>query len=145
MRETIFVFEALELSMDDDSATRLDAGRFPEEARRLRQSLEPGERQRVERTVAELLDLLGRTHTMAVLSEFAFASGSLRFSDLETALEVPANTLSTRLRELTDAGLLDRTAYDEVPPRVEYEPTDKARAIFPVFGHLHRWAISYEL
>jgi len=135
----------MQLGMDDDSVTRLDAGRSPEEARRLRQSLEPSERDRVERTVADLLDLLGRTHTMAVLSEFAFASGPIRFSDLETALEVPPNTLSTRLRELTDAGLLDRTAYDEVPPRVEYEPTDKARAIFPVFGHLHRWAMSYEL
>ncbi len=131
--------------MDDESEPRLDAGRSPEQARRLRQSLEPAERERVERTVAELLDLLGRTHTMAVLSEFAFASGPLRFSDLESALEVPANTLSTRLRELTDAGLLSRTAYDEVPPRVEYEPTNKARAIFPVFGHLHKWAMSYEL
>ncbi len=131
--------------MDNNSTPRLDAGRSPEEARELRQSLEPGERERVERTVADLLDLLGRTHTMAVLSEFAFASGPLRFSDLEAGLEVPANTLSTRLRELTDAGLLDRTSYDEVPPRVEYEPTDKARAIFPVFGHLHKWAMSYEL
>ena len=131
--------------MDDVTAPRLDPGRAPEEARRLRQSLEPSERERVERTVAELLDLLGRTHTMAVLSEFAFAGEPLRFSDLETALEVPANTLSTRLRELTDAGLLDRTAYDEVPPRVEYEPTDKARVLFPMVGHLHRWAMSYEL
>ena len=131
--------------MDDDSTTRLDADRSPEEARRLRQSLEPGERERVERTVTELLDLLGRTHTMAVLSKFAFAGEPLRFSELETALEVPANTLSTRLQELTDAGLLSRTAYDEVPPRVEYEPTEKARAIFPVFGHLHKWAMSHEL
>ena len=131
--------------MDDDSSIPPDAGGGPEEARRLRESLEPAERERVERTVAELLDLLGRTHTMAVLSEFAFASEPLRFSELEDALSVPANTLSTRLRDLTEAGLLERSAYDEVPPRVEYAPTEKARSIFPVFGHLHRWAITYEL
>ncbi|AUX10602.1 MarR family transcriptional regulator [Halalkaliarchaeum desulfuricum] len=46
---------------------------------------------------------------------------------------------------MTDAGLLSRTAYDEVPPRVEYEPTEKARALFPAFGHLHVWAHEYEL
>jgi len=115
------------------------------EAGALRRSLGPAERERVERTVAELLDLLGRTHTMALLSAFAFADGPLRFSELEAELGVPANTLSTRLAELTEAGLIERTAYAEVPPRVEYEPTGKARAIFPVFGHLHRWAMAHEL
>ncbi|SIS09059.1 winged helix-turn-helix transcriptional regulator [Natronorubrum thiooxidans] len=131
--------------MDDDQPTARDTEGAPEAARELRRSLDTAERERVERTVAALLDLLGRTHTMAVLSEFAFASEPLRFSELEAALEVPANTLSTRLGDLTEAGLLERTAYDEVPPRVEYEPTGKARAIFPVFGHLHRWAMEYEL
>jgi DNA-binding HxlR family transcriptional regulator len=82
---------------------------------------------------------------MAVLSAFAFAEGPLRFSDLETELGVAPNTLSTRLRELTGAGLLDREAYDEVPPRVEYTPTEKAESLFPVFAHLHHWAIEYEI
>ncbi|MFW6382986.1 MAG: winged helix-turn-helix transcriptional regulator, partial [Haloferacaceae archaeon] len=97
------------------------------------------------RTVAELLDLLGKAHTMAVLSEFAFADGSLRFSDVETKLGIAPNTLSTRLRELTEAELLERDAYDEVPPRVEYTPTGKAESLFPVFAHLHHWAIEHEL
>jgi DNA-binding HxlR family transcriptional regulator len=111
----------------------------------LRASLAPEERERVSRTVAELLDLLGKRHTLAVLSAFAFADGSLRFSDLEDDLDVAPNTLSTRLSELTDAGLLEREAYDEVPPRVEYTPTERAEALFPVFGRLHHWAIEYEL
>jgi len=116
-----------------------------EEATELRDSLDPGERERVRETVASLLDLLGKAHAMAVLSEFAFAVEPLRFSDLEAELEVAPNTLSARLRDLTDAGLLERESYDESPPRVEYEPTPKARALFPVFGHLHRWAIDHEL
>jgi DNA-binding HxlR family transcriptional regulator len=41
--------------------------------------------------------------------------------------------------------LLERAAYDEVPPRVEYTLTPKAESLFPVFGHLHHWAIEHEL
>jgi DNA-binding HxlR family transcriptional regulator len=123
----------------------LSAGLSREEAVALRESFDSAEQDRIRRTVAELLDLLGKTHTMAVLSAFAFAEGPLRFSDLETELDIAPNTLSTRLQDLTDAGLLDREAYDEVPPRVEYTPTEKAESLFPVFAHLHHWAIEHEL
>jgi len=82
---------------------------------------------------------------MAVLSEFAFAEGPLRFSDLEAALDIAPNTLSARLSDLNAAGFLDRREYDEVSPRVEYTPTTKAESLFPVFAHLHHWAIEYEM
>jgi DNA-binding HxlR family transcriptional regulator len=123
----------------------LSAGLSREEARSLRESFDDAERERVETTVADLLDLLGRAHAMAVLSAFAFAEEPLRFGDLESELDIAPNTLSARLSDLTDAGLLDRTAYDEIPPRVEYTPTEKAEALFPVFAHLHHWAIEYEV
>lgn len=123
----------------------LDAESSRRRAIALRESFDPAERERIERTVAQLLDLLGKTHTMAILSAFAFAEGPLRFSALESELDVAPNTLSTRLTDLTAAGLLEREAYDEVPPRVEYAPTPKAESLFPVFAHLHRWAIEYEL
>lgn len=130
---------------DVETVPGLDAGRTRETASILRDRLEPDEREQVERTVAQLLDLLGKAHAMAILSAFAFADEPLRFSDLEERLEVPANTLSERLKELVAAGLLRRDSYDEVPPRVEYEPTEKGRAVFPAFGHLHAWAIEYDL
>ncbi len=123
----------------------LSAGLSREEAAALRDSLDPSERERVEATVADLLDLLGRAHAMEILSAFAFAEGPLRFSDLESELAIAPNTLSARLSELTAAGLLDRTAYDEIPPRVEYTPTDRARALFPAFAHLHHWAMEHDL
>ncbi|MFC5278514.1 winged helix-turn-helix transcriptional regulator [Halorubrum rubrum] len=130
---------------DPPDVPELSAGLSREEAIALRESFDPEERERIGHTVAELLDLLGKAHTMAVLSAFAFTEGPLRFSDLETELNVAPNTLSTRLRDLTEAGLLDREAYDEVPPRVEYTPTEKAESLFPVFAHLHHWAVEYEL
>ena len=130
---------------DPPDIVELSAGLSQEEATRLRDSLDPADRDRVERTVANLLDLLGRAHAMEILSAFAFAEGPLRFSDLEAELDVAPNTLSARLSELTEAGLLDREAYDEIPPRVEYTPTPKAESLFPAFAHLHHWAIEYEL
>ena len=123
----------------------LRPGLSREQAEALRESFDPDERERIEETVANLLDLLGKTHAMAVLSAFAFADGSLRFSELEAELGAAPNTLSTRLGELTDADLLDRQAYDEIPPRVEYTPTARAEALFPAFAHLHHWAIEHEL
>ena len=123
----------------------LSAGLSREDAIALRNSFDAEEQDRISHTVAALLNLLGKTHTMAVLSAFAFAEGPLRFSDLEAELDIAPNTLSTRLQELTEAELLDREAYDEVPPRVEYTPTEKAESLFPVFAHLHHWAIEYEL
>ncbi|TKX52660.1 transcriptional regulator, partial [Halorubrum sp. SS7] len=101
---------------DPPAVPDLDSGLSREEAIALRESFEDAEQERIRRTVAELLDLLGKAHTMAVLSEFAFAEGPLRFSDLEAELGVAPNTLSTRLRELNEAALLERDAYDEVPP-----------------------------
>ena len=123
----------------------LSSGLSREQAEALRESFDPDERERIEETVGNLLDLLGKTHAMAVLSAFAFAEGSLRFSELEAELGAAPNTLSTRLGELTDADLLDREAYDEIPPRVEYTPTARAEALFPAFAHLHHWAIEHEL
>jgi DNA-binding HxlR family transcriptional regulator len=130
---------------DPPDVPDLSAGLSREEAIALRESFDADERDRIQRTVAGLLDLLGKTHTMAVLSAFAFDEGPLRFSDLERELDIAPNTLSTRLGDLTEAGLLERETFDEVPPRVEYTPTEKAESLFPVFAHLHHWAIEYDL
>ena len=120
---------------DPPDVPDLSAELSREEAIALRESFDHEEQERISHTVAELLDLLGKTHTMAVLS--AFDEEPLRFSDLETELDIASNTPSTRLQDLTEAGLLDREAYDEVPPRVEYTPTERAESLFPVFAQLH--------
>jgi len=91
-----------------------------------------------------LLALLGRSHTMAVL--FALVREEprpWRYSELEDRLDVSPNTLSARLDELEGAGLIVRRSYDEIPPRVEYEATEKARDLQPVFAELRAWAAEY--
>lgn len=120
-------------------------GRGREAALARQAALSDAERERVERTVVDLLDLLGKAHTMAVLKAFAFTEEPLRFSELESRVGVAPNTLTERLKELTATGLLHREAFDEMPPRVEYSATEKARALFPAFGHFYRWAEDHHL
>ena len=49
------------------------------------------------------------------------------------------SVLTTRLRKLTDEGILERHRYSEHPPRYEYWLTEKGRALFPLVVALMRW------
>jgi DNA-binding HxlR family transcriptional regulator len=65
----------------------------------------------------------------------------LRFGELRQAIPgVTQHMLTTQLRDLEANGLVKRTVYPEVPPRVEYEITPSARALKPVFDELFRWS-----
>lgn len=69
---------------------------------------------------------------------------SMRFSDLHRHVpEVTPKVLTQRLRQLERDGLLTRTYYREVPPRVEYEATALARTLAPVFAELERWSLDH--
>lgn len=96
-------------------------------------------------TMSALLNLLGKKHTIVILHQFATGDGPLRFSDLEDAVDIAPNTLSNRLEELTGVGLLTRKAYNEIPPRVEYNATEKARELAPVFWYLGVWTERHNL
>ncbi len=89
---------------------------------------------------AELFRLLGRTHAMALLHIFTFEEPrAKRFIDIQNRLSISPSTLSARLKELVAAGLLSRTVYNEIPPRVDYEATSKAHELVPVFDGLVAW------
>src|SRR5271165_4624044 len=63
-----------------------------------------------------------------------------RFGELRPAIpEVTQHMLTAQLRELEADGLVSRKVFAEVPPRVEYAITDKARALEPVFEALFVW------
>lgn len=95
-----------------------------------------------DRAVATLLDLIAKRHTLDLLYVFARDPGPWRYNHLEEALSIPQNSLTRRLADLVEAGLLDRTAYAEVPLRVEYTATDRAEALKPVFTRLYEWSHS---
>lgn len=86
-----------------------------------------------------LLRLMGKAHAVSILCTFASEPGPWRFNELKGRLELSPSTLSNRLQEMVDAELLVRRSYDEIPPRVEYEATTKARELTPLFEEFHDW------
>jgi DNA-binding HxlR family transcriptional regulator len=63
-----------------------------------------------------------------------------RFGELRKAIPgITQHMLTAQLRELEADGLITRTVYAEVPPRVEYEMTAKARALGPTMEALTAW------
>lgn len=68
------------------------------------------------------------------------AEGVRRFSELQRSLVgVSQKVLTSQLRELEAAGVIARTIYPEVPPRVEYALTERGQELLPVLEGLHAW------
>ncbi len=95
--------------------------------------------------ITELFQVLGKAHMLDILHIFHSEPTPHRFVDIQERLQISPNTLSERLRELVEAGLLTRTAYNEIPPRVDYVATEKALALAPVFESLALWASGHNL
>lgn len=64
-----------------------------------------------------------------------------RFGELRRSIHgITQHMLTTQLRDLETHGLVKRTVFPEVPPRVEYELTPAAIALQPIFHEIMRWA-----
>ncbi len=69
-----------------------------------------------------------------------FTSGILRFSELERAIPaVSQKMLIQQLRELERDGIVARTIYPQVPPKVEYRLTDWGQEMCPALDMLLEW------
>ncbi len=90
----------------------------------------------------DTLELLGRKHALSILRLLA-ARDPRRFTDLQTSLRLNPKVLTDRLRDLVAAGILERTVYGEIPPRVEYGLTRKGADLVKVFDHIGRWHKKY--
>lgn len=67
-----------------------------------------------------------------------------RFGELRKAIPgITQHMLTAQLRELEADGLISRTVFPEVPPRVEYEITKKARGLGPTMEALTAWWTKY--
>ena len=93
--------------------------------------------------VARTLDLIGERWTVLLLRDLLL-HGPRRFQDFQQSLAgVPPNTLSARLKEMEDNGLVFRQFYSERPPRVEYVLTDKGKSLGPVVRALQAWGLKH--
>jgi DNA-binding HxlR family transcriptional regulator len=85
-----------------------------------------------------LLDLLANKWSALIIG--LLEQGPQRFTHLQHRLPgVGAKMLTQTLRRLEDAGLLTRTVYPEVPPRVEYALTELGVSVSDPLARLRQW------
>jgi len=90
-------------------------------------------------TVRQVLDHVGGKWSISIL--LAAIAGPVRFSQLERMVEgISRRMLTLTLRNLERDGLLIRTVYPTVPPRVEYTATEMARELHDSLATLVGWA-----
>ena len=89
--------------------------------------------------VRRAADLLERRWTLSIL--YASVDGAIRFNEFREALgRVPPATLTLRLTQLVDAGVLERRVLDTRPPAVEYRLTRRGQQFEPIVRELVRCA-----
>ena len=90
-------------------------------------------------TVRQVLDHVGGKWSVSIL--LAAIAGPVRFSQLERIVEgISRRMLTLTLRNLERDGLLIRTVYPTVPPKVEYTATEMARELHDSLTGLVGWA-----
>src|SRR6476646_3686188 len=91
------------------------------------------------RAVSEVLSRVGDKWTILVVSELG--NGPKRFNELRRSLgSISQRMLTLTLRALERDGLVTRTVYPTVPPRVEYELTKLGRSLLEPVSELGAWA-----
>lgn len=91
--------------------------------------------------VSSLLQRIGDKWTVLVVRELGIAGGPRRFNELRRALgSISQKMLTTTLRTLERDGLVTRTVFPTIPPRVEYELTALGRDLTLPIGNLAEWA-----
>ena len=71
--------------------------------------------------------------------------GTKRFGELKKSIgSVSQKVLTAQLRDMESNGLVTRTVYPEVPPRVEYSLTALGRSLKPILDAMWNWGESYK-
>jgi DNA-binding HxlR family transcriptional regulator len=90
--------------------------------------------------VRNILDRFGDKWSILVIMILG-EGGVMRFKELNRAIsDISQKMLTVTLRTLEADGLISRTIYPEIPPRVEYELTNVGRSLLPHIRNLSDWA-----
>jgi DNA-binding HxlR family transcriptional regulator len=92
----------------------------------------------------DAIDLLSRRHAMTIIWLLQ-QQEPRRFNDIKRAIDVNPVTLTQRLTELVQVGIVGRKTYNETPPRVEYSLTPKGRDLVPLMDQLSKWARKHQV
>lgn len=97
------------------------------------------------KNVDQIIPLLHGKWELQIMMEVCRAD-VLRFGEYKKRLpNITNSVLTSALRNLERWGLISRTQYNEIPPRVEYAPTEKGKSLLPVCYEIIKWGAENSL
>lgn len=93
--------------------------------------------------VATTVNLIGNKWKLLILRDLMH--GSLRFGALQKSLgSISQKVLTDNLKKMEKDGLVIRTVYPEVPPRVEYKLSPLGASLRPILEQMEKWGLWYQ-
>ena len=93
--------------------------------------------------VETTLMLIGDKWKVLILRDLM--PGTKRFGELKKSIgSVSQKVLTAQLRDMEEKGLITRTVYAEVPPRVEYSLTELGQSLKPILDAMKAWGTEYK-
>ena len=93
--------------------------------------------------VATTVQLIGSKWKLLIMRNLL--QRSWRFNELRKDLEgISQKVLTDSLRSMEDDGIITRTVYPEVPPRVEYALSDLGESMRPIMSAMEEWGTNYK-
>ena len=92
----------------------------------------------------ETLAIIDGKWSIKILTHLMYED-TLRFGELRKLIpDVTQRMLTHKLRELESRGVIERTVYPVVPPKVEYKLTALGQSLKPVLGALTEWSLAHD-
>jgi DNA-binding HxlR family transcriptional regulator len=93
--------------------------------------------------VATTVSLIGNKWKLLIIRNLL--NGKARFGDLKDGIDgISKKVLTDNLKSMVDDGIIIRTAYNEIPPRVEYELSDLGNSLRPIIDSMKTWGEEYK-
>ena len=93
---------------------------------------------------AKLRNLITKRGTFEMLIPLCCTTNPVRYKQFRELMKgISSKTLARRLKELEKDGILERQAYNEIPPRVEYKMTKKGQELVESILNLIQWMIKW--
>ncbi|HEX2405943.1 MAG TPA: helix-turn-helix domain-containing protein [Nitrososphaeraceae archaeon] len=107
-------------------------------------SLEGYNSQKLMLQTTKLRNLITKRGTFEMLIPLCCSTNPVRYKQFRELMKgISSKTLARRLKELEKDGILERHAYNEIPPRVEYKMTEKGQELVESILNLVQWMIKW--
>ena len=91
--------------------------------------------------VDDLISLLGKSKLLHILFLLNTKQGPMRFTEIKQRVDSSSTTVTRRLAELENNGLVTRVVHNTAPVSVEYELTQDAQNLAPTIQSMYDWVV----